>query len=237
MTLHSDCFTWVSILSFHFKGFETKNWNIKAVSTRRLCICLVVQFYPTLCESMGCSPQVSSVHGTFSGKNTRVGCHFPLQGIFLTQGSNLHLLWPLHCRWILSPLSHWGSHKKIVVVLLFSRQVMSYSSRPHLLQHARLPVPHHLLEFVQVHVNWIGDAIQTSHPLSPPSPSTFNLSQHQGLSQWRRLGVSNLQDDVEKRYGPSGKRQTHVHEYVLGGNKIFKMCIFQRFIFLNHLFN
>ena len=29
MTLHSDCFTWVSILSFHFKGFETKNWNIK----------------------------------------------------------------------------------------------------------------------------------------------------------------------------------------------------------------
>ena len=26
------------------------------------------------------------------GKNTRVGCHFLLQGIFLTQGSNLHLL-------------------------------------------------------------------------------------------------------------------------------------------------
>ena len=26
------------------------------------------------------------------GKNTRVGCHFLLQGIFWTQGSNLHLL-------------------------------------------------------------------------------------------------------------------------------------------------
>ena len=29
-----------------------------------------------------------------------------------------------------------------------------------------------------------GDAIQPSHPLSSPSPSTFNLSQHQGLFQW-----------------------------------------------------
>ena len=34
----------------------------------------------------------------FPGKNTRVGCHFLLQEIFLTQGSNLRLL---HCRWIL----------------------------------------------------------------------------------------------------------------------------------------
>ena len=30
----------------------------------------------------------------------------------------------------------------------------------------------------------IGDAIQPSHPLSSPSPSTFNLFQHQGLFQW-----------------------------------------------------
>ena len=28
----------------------------------------------------------------FPGKNTGLGCHFLLQGIFLTQGSNLHLL-------------------------------------------------------------------------------------------------------------------------------------------------
>jgi len=46
------------------------------------------------------------------------------------------------------------------------------------------PVPHHLLEFAQVHVYWIGDAIQLSHPLSPSFPSAFNLSQHQGLFQW-----------------------------------------------------
>ena len=32
----------------------------------------------------------------FPGKNTEVGCHFFLQGIFLTQGSNKCLLCPLH---------------------------------------------------------------------------------------------------------------------------------------------
>ena len=33
----------------------------------------------------------------------------------------------------------------------------------------------------QTHVHRVGDAIQPSHPLLSPSPSAFNLSQHQGL--------------------------------------------------------
>ena len=45
-----------------------------------------------------------------------------------------------------------------------------------------LPVSHHLLEFVQVHV--ISDAVQSSHPLTPSFPSALNLSQYQGLFQW-----------------------------------------------------
>ena len=32
-----------------------------------------------------------------------------------------------------------------------------------------LPVHHQLPEFTQTHVHWVGDAIQQSHPLSPPS--------------------------------------------------------------------
>ena len=44
-----------------------------------------------------------------SGKNTGVGCHSLLQGIFLTQGSNLHLFCLLHYRQILYPTSHLGS--------------------------------------------------------------------------------------------------------------------------------
>ena len=45
-------------------------------------------------------------------------------------------------------------------------------------------VPHHLPEFALAHVHWIRDTIQPSHPLPPPSPFAFNLSQHQGLFQW-----------------------------------------------------
>ena len=47
-----------------------------------------------------------------------------------------------------------------------------------------LPVHHRLQEFTQTHVSWIGDAIQSSHPLLSTSPSTFNRFQHQGLFKW-----------------------------------------------------
>ena len=47
-----------------------------------------------------------------------------------------------------------------------------------------LPVHHQILAFTQTHVHWVGDAIQPSHPLSSPSPPSFNLSQHQGLLKW-----------------------------------------------------
>ena len=46
------------------------------------------------------------------------------------------------------------------------------------------PVHHQLLELVQTHVHRVGNAIQPSHPLSSPSPPSFNFSQHQGLFQW-----------------------------------------------------
>ena len=52
-----------------------------------------------------------------------------------------------------------------------------------------LPVHHQLPEFTQTHVHRVGDAIQLSHLLSPPSPAAFNLSQHQGLFQ--RVSSSN----------------------------------------------
>ena len=46
----------------------------------------------------------------FLSKSTGVGCHFLLQGIFLTQGSNPGLL---HCRQTLYCLSHQGSQCKL----------------------------------------------------------------------------------------------------------------------------
>ena len=44
-----------------------------------------------------------------------------------------------------------------------------------------LPVHDQLPEFTQTQVHRVSDAIQPSNPLSSPSPSAFNVSQHQGL--------------------------------------------------------
>ena len=41
-------------------------------------------------------------------------------------------------------------------------------------------VHHYLPEFLQTHVHRVSDAIQPSHPLSPPSPLALSFSQHQG---------------------------------------------------------
>ena len=76
-----------------------------------------------------------------------------------------------------------------------------------------LPVHHQLPELTQTRVHRVLDGIQSSHPLSSPSPPAFYLSQHQGLFQWvssshqvaKVLGVSasvlpvNAQD-----WSPSG---------------------------------
>ena len=53
-----------------------------------------------------------------------------------------------------------------------------------------LRVHHQLPESTQTHVHWVGDAIQPSHPLSSPSPLTFNLAQHQGVFQMSQLFAS-----------------------------------------------
>ena len=49
----------------------------------------------------------------FIDKNTGVGCHFLLQRIFPTQGSNLGLL---HCWWVVYHLSHQGSHIPLFII-------------------------------------------------------------------------------------------------------------------------
>ena len=65
----------------------------------------------------------------FPGKNTRVDCHFLLQGIFPTHGSKPGLLCLLHCRWILYPLSHLGSSSRLrhLSYSLLPRKSSSYS--------------------------------------------------------------------------------------------------------------
>ena len=73
-----------------------------------------------------------------------------------------------------------------MLLLLFSCSVVSDSLRPHVL--------HHIPEFTQTHVHWVGDDIQPSHLLSFPFPPAFNLSQHQGLILMSQLFTSGGQN-------------------------------------------
>ena len=68
-----------------------------------------VQLCLILCNPMDCSLPDSSVHGDSPSKNTGVGCHALLQRIFLTQGSNPHLLHLLHWQVGSLPLGPPGS--------------------------------------------------------------------------------------------------------------------------------
>ena len=50
-------------------------------------VCSITQSCPTFCNTVACQGLLCPCD--FPGKNTGVGCHFLLQGIFLTQGLNL----------------------------------------------------------------------------------------------------------------------------------------------------
>ena len=71
-----------------------------------MCAVLSRSVVSTSFQPHGLQPPGSSVHGDSPGKNTRLGCHALLQGIFPTQGSNPGLP---HCRRILYQLSYHGS--------------------------------------------------------------------------------------------------------------------------------
>ena len=65
----------------------------------------------------------------FPGEDPRVGCHFLLQGIFLTQGSNLDLL---HCRQILHHLSYEVWEEKFINSSI-STEIQIHSEAYHVL--------------------------------------------------------------------------------------------------------
>ena len=113
-------------------------------------------------------------------KNTGVGSLSFLQGILWTQESNWGLL---HCRRILYQLSYHGSPSSVQSLSRFWVAFLSLCN-PMDCSTPGLPVHHQLPEFTQTHADWVGDAIQPSHPLSSPSSPAPNPSQHQGLFQW-----------------------------------------------------
>ena len=78
---------------------EAREWSLSDGS-----VC--AQSCLALCDPVDFSPPGSFVR---PGENDGMGCHFFVQGIILTQGSNLCLLRPLHWQAGSLPLSHQGS--------------------------------------------------------------------------------------------------------------------------------
>ena len=109
------------------------------------------------------------------GKNTGVGCHVLLQGIFPPEGLNLCLL---HWQAGSLPLSHSVQFSSVAQLCLTLCDPMNCST-------PGLPVHHHLPEFTQTQVHRVSDAIQPSHLLVPffscpqslPASESFPVSQ------------------------------------------------------------
>ena len=83
-------------------------WKVKMMC----CAVLSLSAMSDSCDTMNCSLLGSSVHGDSAGKNTGVGCHALLQGIFPTQESNLGLL---HCRQI---FTSWATGEALKMIII-----------------------------------------------------------------------------------------------------------------------
>ena len=140
----------------------------------RVCsiLCLFVTLWTVPCQA--------SLSWSSPGKNTGVGCQALLQGIFLTQGSNL-------CLFHLPTLAGRFFTAEPQVSVQFSSVAQSCPTLCDPMNRSTpgLPVYHQLPEFTQTHVHRVGDAIQPSHPVVPfsscpqslPASESFPMSQ------------------------------------------------------------
>ena len=97
--------------AFSMFSEDLKSFNF-LITKAICCCCLVAKSCLTLFWPCGLQPTMLLCPWIFPRKNTGVGCHFLLKGIFLTQGSNLPLLhWPA----VSLLLSHQGSPIKAIL--------------------------------------------------------------------------------------------------------------------------
>ena len=143
-------------------------WVLSCFSCIQLCAILWAVACQTLL-SMGFSRQEK-----WSGLQCPPPWHPP------KPGSNLHHLWLLQCRWI---LYHWATREADYPLIVIQSLTRVQLCNPVDCTTTVFPVLHHLQDLAQTRNHWVGDALQPSCPLLSPSPSAFNLSQHQGLFQ------------------------------------------------------
>ena len=148
------------------------------------CVCVLVlkllQSCPTLCDPMDYSLPGSSVHGILQARIlewvTMPSSKGSSQPRDITQGSNSHLLCLLHWQMCSLPLVPPGKPYHDIVQFSSVTQSCLTLCDPMDCSTPGLPVHHQLPQFTQTPVHQVGDVIQSAHPLSSPSPPTFNLS-------------------------------------------------------------
>ena len=80
-------YIYIYILYF-FQFFSIVRYY-KLLITVPCCCCAQSLSHNQLCDPMNCSPPGSSIREIFPSKNTGVGCHFLLQGVFPNPGIKL----------------------------------------------------------------------------------------------------------------------------------------------------
>ena len=116
--LQARILEWVAI-SFSRGSSWPRDWTFISCIERQILyclnhkgsLCLLVQSCPTFHNPMDwLQPTRLLCPWYFPGQNTELGCHFLLQGIFLNQGSNLHLL---HWQADSLPLTPWEAFRSV----------------------------------------------------------------------------------------------------------------------------
>ena len=156
-----------------------------------LCVCARVcakspQSCAALCDPMNCSPRGFSVHGFFgqecheqhlgslpSNSTPRCVCK---RNVCVYPCKALYQTFIIVKSWLLiNTMNCCCSVAQSCLTLCDPVDCSTPGSS----------VLHYLLELAQTHVHWVGDAIQSSHPLSSPSPLALHLIEmHQSLFQW-----------------------------------------------------
>ena len=166
----------------------------------------------TLCNPLDCSPPGSSVHGIFLGKNTGVGCHFLLQGIFQTHRSNLCLL---HYRQI---LYHWATREAhvffLTMLLIKENTVWSIHKwlfsgvSPFIIQmHTESGPPCCADQGQKVRPGWNGQAPRPRFPWTRPSCLVLLL----GLSRECHLEDPHFRENPVRKWPCMGHQRFRIH--------------------------
>ena len=137
-----------------------------------------LQVCPVLCNPMDCSLSGSPVHGILQARRVEWVAKSYSRGYSLPRDQTCN-----------SFVSHIGRQVLYYYCHLDSVQFSSVAQLYLTLCHpmdcstSGFPAHHQLSELAQTHVHRVDDPVQLPHHMLSPSPSAFNLSQHQGLFQ------------------------------------------------------